>query len=102
MLRRQAPEAARFTDQQPHRWPGVLQSCDDGTGTVNLSLGSMTKADEAVKMAAANRVGDQIAGCAPTSSRNCVKRRRIGTTRDSHVLAASRGLGLLEGAHDTV
>src|SRR6266851_7517304 len=77
MLRRQAPEAARFTDQQPHRWPGVLQSCDDGTGTVNLSLGSMTKADEAVKMAAANRVGDQIAGCALTSSGNCVKRRRM-------------------------
>src|SRR5260370_13693893 len=26
----------------------------------------------------------------------------LGTTRDSPVLAASRGLGLLEGAHDTV
>ena len=42
-----------------------------------LALGSMTKANEAVKMAAANRVGDQIAGFAPTRSRHCVKRRRM-------------------------
>ena len=46
-------------------------------GTVNLPSRSMTKADEAMKRAAVNRVGDQIAGCTPTSSRHCVKRRRM-------------------------
>src|ERR1700730_7110719 len=41
-------------------------------GTVNLPSGSMTKADEAITRAAVNRVGDQIAGWTPTSSRHCV------------------------------